>query len=80
MCFDYSRLRGKIREHFGTEDAFAKELGISRTSLSQRLNNRLEFSQQEMNKCCLLLGIDLSDIKAYFFTVEVQKNEQKGEI
>ena len=76
--FDYNKLRGRIRETFGTEEAFAKKLGMSRTSLSQRLNNRSEFSQKEMNKCCVLLGIDLSEIKLYFFTLKVQKTEQNN--
>ena len=54
--WDYSKLRGKIREVCGTQDAFASELGIGRVSLSQRLNNQLEFSQDEIFKCCDILG------------------------
>ena len=52
MSFNYSKLRGKIKEKFATQSAFAKELGISSVSLSAKLNNRVEFSQMEMDKCC----------------------------
>ena len=34
--FDYSKLRGRIKEIFGTQDAFADAVGIGRVSLSKR--------------------------------------------
>lgn len=39
--FDYARLRGKIKEVFGTQDAFADAIGLGRVSVSQRLNNQI---------------------------------------
>lgn len=78
MEFDYSRLRGKIREVFGTEAAFAKAMGMGRVSLSQRLNNVLEFSSQEILKACALLGIPSAEIPLYFFAEKVQKHEQNA--
>lgn len=47
MAWDYRMLRGKIREVCETQDNFADKLGIGRVSLSHRLNNKLEFSQDE---------------------------------
>lgn len=70
MKFNYSKLRGKIREVFGTQEVFAENLGIGRVSLSQRLNNILEFTQQEIFKSCSLLGIPLEEISLYFFCLE----------
>ena len=55
VMFDYKKLRGKIREVFGTEKQFAKALGISSTSLSQ------------ISRCCELLGIPVKEIGQYFF-------------
>ncbi|MGG7077350.1 DUF739 family protein [Clostridium sardiniense] len=75
MIFDYSKLRGIIREKFGTQDKFAKALGVGRVSLSQRLNNHLEFTQEEINNSCELLEINKNDIAKYFFTIKVQKGE-----
>ena len=46
MVFDYCELIKLIRYKYGTQDNFAKALSIGRVSLSQRLNNRLEFSQE----------------------------------
>ena len=54
-----------------TQDVFAEKLGIGRVSLSQRLNNQLEFSQDEIFKSCEVLGIDFSEMPAYFFTLNV---------
>lgn len=74
MKFDYRKLRGKIREVYGTQDKFAKDLAIGRVSLSQRLNNILEFSQKEILTACELLEIPIEQCYVYFFTTEVQKN------
>lgn len=71
MSYDYGRLRGKIREVCGTQDDFAEKLGIGRVSLSQRLNNQKEFTQDEMFKTCDILLIGRDEIPAYFFTLEV---------
>jgi transcriptional regulator with XRE-family HTH domain len=71
LDWEYNKLRGKIKETCGTQDRFARRLGIGRVSLSQRLNNQLEFSQDEIFKSCDILGIDANDIPAYFFTKKV---------
>lgn len=71
MIWDYRILRGKIREVCGTQDVFADRLGIGRVSLSQRLNNRLEFSQDEIFKACNILGISQKEIPIYFFNQKV---------
>lgn len=75
MAFDYSKLRGKIKEVFGTQDSFAKALGIGRVSLSKRLNNYLDFSQEEIDKAYKLLNLSKEEIPKYFFTTKVQKQE-----
>ena len=76
MAFDYSKLNGKIKEVFNTQDKFANALGIGRVSLSQRLNNYLDFSQAEIYKSCEILGIEENKIPEYFFTLKVQKTKQ----
>ena len=72
MPYDYSKLRGKIKEVCGTQDCFAEKLGIGRVTLSQRLNCQSEFTQDEILKACEILRIDKSmDISTYFFTLKV---------
>ena len=78
MNWRYDKLRGKIKEVCGTQDAFAEKLGIGRVSLSQRLNNQLEFSQDEIFKSCEILKIDFSEMQAYFFTQNVQKTKHNN--
>lgn len=75
MAFNYSKLRGKIREIFKTQSAFAEAMGMSSTSLSAKLNNNVEFSQKEIDKASDLLKIEKEEIPAYFFTLEVQEPE-----
>lgn len=79
MAFDYNKLRGRIREVFKTQSAFAKAIGMSTTSLSAKLNNLVEFSQKEIDRAVKLLKISQEEIPIYFFTLEVQEPElQEG--
>lgn len=73
MAFDYSRLKGRIKEKFGTQVAFAKALGISNASLSSKLNNIVGFTQSEITKTCELLEIPSEYISVYFFTPQVKQ-------
>lgn len=77
---DYSKLRGKIRECFSTQADFAEAMGISECVLSQKLNNRSEWTRKEMVRACELLGIPIVEIPIYFFTPKVEKTQQKGAI
>ena len=72
--FNYDKLRGKIREVCGTQDEFAKRLGIGRVSLSKRLNNQLEFGQRDIDKACEVLSIPDNEISLYFFCTENLEN------
>lgn len=67
MNWNYQKLRGRIKEICGTQDEFASKLGLGRVSVSQRLNNQLEFTQEEMYKSCEILNINLEDLPNYFF-------------
>lgn len=67
----YSKLRGKIREVFGTQEAFAEAIGLSKAGVSQRLNNKVKWTADEIEKAKNVLGFDASEIGAYFFTRKV---------
>lgn len=67
-CFDYSKLRGKIREVYGSERAFAEHVGISSVSLSSKLNGKTRFSQDDIRNYAYALNIIGDDIGSYFFT------------
>ena len=67
MPYKYNKLRGRIVEIFGTHEKFAKRLGISKNSLSLKMNGKTGFSQSDINKWSELLGISTSEIGEYFF-------------
>lgn len=64
----YRKLKGKIKEVFDTQEAFAEAMGMSKTALSQRLNGSVEWKASEIAKACDLLHIPLADAFLYFFT------------
>lgn len=67
MSFDYSKLRGKIREVYKTQEAFANAMGCSTATISGKLNCNVDFSQDEIIKAVKVLRLNLDDIPAYFF-------------
>ncbi len=68
IVYDYSKLRGLIRERFGTQAKFAEALGISHTTLQTRLRNETYFNQEEIRRANQLFGIDdpLESDKIFF--------------
>ena len=66
--FDYSALRGKIREKLGSEGILASLIGMDKATLSKKLNNKSEFTQLDMAKIMDALGEAYSQITRYFFT------------
>lgn len=72
---DYAKLRGLIRTYFSTNAAFAKALGISECALSQKLNNRSEWTRNQMGRSAELLHFPVADIPVYFFTPKVEKSQ-----
>lgn len=75
--FDFSKLRGRIKEIYGTQTAFALAMLMNEATLSNKLNNNVEFSPKEIIRACLLLSIKLEEVNIYFFTLKVQETEQK---
>ena len=69
--FDYSKLRGRIVEKFGTYAAFFKKLEITEVQASKKLNGKAGFSQEDMVQWSNLLDISLGDIGLYFCAVKV---------
>lgn len=64
---NYKKLKGEIRGKFGTQEAFATEMGLSVCSLNKKLNGRTEWTAGEMRKAVELLSIPAQEIPVYFF-------------
>ena len=69
MKFNYSKLLGRLRECGFTHVQLAKAIGISKATLSAKLNNHFSFTAIEMISICKVLSIPLSEINEYFFAV-----------
>lgn len=81
MAFDFSQLSGKIVAEYGTQYNFAKAMGISEHTLSQKLNNKVPWRTTEIAQAVSLLQLSYSDIPIYFFTSLVRNNwTKKGTI
>lgn len=76
VAFDFSKLRGRIVERFGSGLALCQSQKVDMTpaALSERLNNRIPFKAPEIYALCApdVLDIPGSEIDAYFFTPEVR--------
>ena len=70
FTYNYGKLRGKIREVYGSEKAFALDLGTTDTAMSLILNNKAQFRQDQIKRSCTLLKITPTKIGEYFFCEE----------
>lgn len=73
--FNFNKLRGRIKEIYGTQTAFSNAMEMNEATLSNKLNNNVEFTSKEIIKACILLKLELNKIDEYFFTSIVQKTE-----
>lgn len=72
--YDYSKLKGRLREKDLTYKSLASILNISKTSVSERMNNNAQFTQEQIDKTIIAIDIPNDQIDDYFFTHKVQKN------
>ena len=77
VLYDYSKIKGRIRECFSTQADFAKELDISDTSLSNKLTNKTPFTQDEIMKSIEVFELSPVETFEYFFKEKVDKISTK---
>ena len=65
VIYDYSELRVRIFQKFGTVSAFARAMGMKPSLISMRLHNKTYWNQLDIDKSCSLL--DISNPKDFFF-------------
>lgn len=75
--YDYSKLKGKIREFFATQSDYAQRLSISNTSLSNKLNNKTPFDQNEIVDSIDIFNLNLQETFDCFFNLKVDKKSTK---
>lgn len=67
MPYTYNKLRGRIIEKFGSQEAFSKVIGLSPTSLSLKMRGQTGFSQSDIQTWSEHLDIKTEEIGDYFF-------------
>lgn len=72
MAFDYNKLKGKIVEKYGNQGEFARAMGWSEKTLSNKITGKIPWKQTDICLAINLLGLIESDIQEYFFTMKVQ--------
>ncbi len=65
--FDYSKLRGRIIEKYGSIEAFSNKTSISNISVSKKLNNKVAISREDMIEWSDLLDIPLEEYGVFYF-------------
>lgn len=63
----FGKLRELIKRKYGTLGAFADALGVSRSTLSIKLNGKSGWKSSEVEEICNLLGIQMESVAEYFF-------------
>ena len=63
----YAKLRGAIREKYGTQASFAKAMGMNPTTLSTKLRGGTDWTCPEIELACTLIGVSLTEGVSYFF-------------
>lgn len=74
MKMSYAKLRGRIREKFATQAAFAEAIGIDASTLSKKLNGASDWTTPEIEKACSVLEIAIDQVHQYFFCVRSCEN------
>lgn len=72
IAFDYSKLRGLIKERSMTLADYASSIGISTTTLYERMTNKTPFSQSEIVKTKQLFDLSPEQVEIIFFTVTLE--------
>ena len=75
MQFDYSKLLGRMKEFGFTQETLAKHIGIAKSSMCLKLNNKANFINPEVYLICEALKISVNEIGVYFFTPKVRQFE-----
>lgn len=63
----YGKLREKIKAVFGTIGNFATAMNKDKSTISNKLNGLVAWTNVEIENACKLLGISISEVPEYFF-------------
>lgn len=72
IIYDFSKLRGRIVEKFGSQSAYAEFKGWAVQQLNRKLQNSVRFTPTDIDSICDDLDIEVGEIGEFFYTKKVQ--------
>ena len=72
--YNYSKLKGRIKEYYETQENFASSLGLSTTAINNKLNEKRSenFTQDEIFYSIKNLNIKPEELIDIFFKEKVE--------
>lgn len=70
--FDYSKLKGKIVEKYGSQTKFVEQISMSEVTFIKKIKSGY-FTQDEIKEILFVLNIPIEEVYIYFFTIKVRK-------
>lgn len=67
MAYVYLKLKARIIEKYGSQAEFAKVIGVSETTVSNKMSERTQFSKDDMLTWGEALDIPVGEFGNYFF-------------
>lgn len=68
MAYKYILLKQRIIEKYGSYSLFARTIGATERSVSDKLNRKAQFSQEDIRDWSKALNLSLSEARDYFFS------------
>lgn len=65
--FNYIFLKDKIAKKYGSQSNFAKAMNISYQEMSNKINNKTSFSQDQIYTAVKLLNLSETEVVSCFF-------------
>lgn len=76
MQYRTEKLKARIIERFGSQNAFCEAIGMQKSTLSRYLSQGKDWPGSLLIKAVQLLEIPTDEIDAYFFAPEVSKRKR----
>lgn len=75
--FETERLQARIKEKFGSQAAFARAIGMERSTVKKILDEGREWKGSKLYEAIKVLEISSDDIDSYFFTPAVEELQRE---
>lgn len=69
--FDFSKLRGRMVEKFGSVSGFSNAINCAIPTVSAKINNHIGITRADVMEWSQVLEIPPEEIGTYFFTTKV---------